>query len=49
MRVSAQEEADPREEAHVPVVFAAPNGTVSGGESRDTGRQLPSKFDHRFG
>jgi len=48
-RVGEQEEADPQEEAHVHVAFAAPGGALSVSEMRDISRQFPSEFDHLFG
>jgi uncharacterized protein (DUF2267 family) len=48
-RVGEQEEADPQEEAHVHVAFAAPGGALSGSEMRDIWRQFPSEFDYLFG
>jgi uncharacterized protein (DUF2267 family) len=44
-----EEEADPQEESHLSALFAAPDGTVSGGELRDIRYQFPSGFGHPFG
>jgi uncharacterized protein (DUF2267 family) len=44
-RVGAREEAVPQKEAHVRAVLAAFGRSVSGNQSGDIRRQLPSEFD----
>jgi hypothetical protein len=42
-RVGQQEEADPQEEPHVHVAFAAAGSALSGSKMRDIWRQFPSE------